>query len=100
MILMQNNSLQTLESRSGVQDHKNMKNVDFEKVLKHKYENKRISHERNKEQGPITHNHHVYELQSLKDEKKSRIRRKQRKERRKTYIFVEKWVDNPQILFE
>ena len=77
-----------------------MKNIDFKKVLKHKYENKRISHENNKEQGPITHNHHVYELQSLKDEKKSRIRRKQRKERRKTYIFVEKWLDNPQILFE
>ena len=87
MILMQNNSLQTLENRSGVQDHKNTKNIDFEKVLKHKYENKRISHDTNKEQGPITHNHHVYELQSLKDEKNTRHNEKRKKKikRKLTY---------------
>ena len=42
-----------------------MKNVDFKGFKRHKYENKRISHENNKEQRPITHNHHVYELLNL-----------------------------------
>ena len=67
-----------------------MKNIDFEKVLKHKYENKRISHENNKEQGPITHNHHVYELQSLKDKKNTRnIKKTQGKIKRKLTCQLE-----------
>ena len=68
----------------------------------HKYENKRISTQNNKEQESITHNHHVYELQNLKDEENARNNGENTRNRQKQLTYfarkAPKRLDNPQIL--